>query len=121
MGDSGVQRKRLPRKPDDGGGDGGGDPDDPSSESSSHNSRSSKVSSILRRHLSRNKIKEADDIKIQKLPSMPAYRAWKNLAYQSINTVSGRPDDKAMRWAMQSEDASLPADFFHKLRRNSEL
>ena len=71
------------------------------------------MSSLLREHLTRPKIREADDIKFPKLPPIPAYRAWKNLVYQGVNAASGRPDDKAMRWAMQSEDQSLSDDFFH--------
>ena len=108
----------VPRNPDDDGGGGGSDPDDPSSAESSDNSKSSKVSSLRRKHLTRPKIRESDDIKFPKLPAIPAYRAWKNLVYQSVNAASGRPDDKAMRWVMQSEDQSLSDDFFHTVPKD---
>ena len=32
--------------------------------------------------------------------------------YQKINTASGRPDDKAMCWAREAEDDSLPDSHF---------
>ena len=114
-GGGGSPNRRSDKKkggPGDGGDGGGGDdPDDSESEDSSVASKGSKVSAVLRKHLARSKHKEADDIKIRGLPAIPAFRAWKNLAYQSINAASGRPDDDAMKWAMQSEEETLPEDF----------
>ena len=74
-------------------------------------------SAKLLREFRKRKWKEADEVKCLPLPTVPQFRAWKNVLYQNINTASGRPDDKALAWARQAEDESLPDDHFQKVPR----
>ena len=52
----------------------------------------------------RRRYKEAEEVKCPQLLTVAGSRAWKNLVYQNINSASGRPDDKALEWAMEVED-----------------
>ena len=51
------------------------------------------------------------------MPSGMGFRAWKNTVYQNINVASGRPDSKALEWAMQVEDESVPDEALHEVPR----
>ena len=43
-------------------------------------------------------------MKCGSLPTPAQYRAWKNTVFQNINAASGRPDDEALKWALECED-----------------
>jgi len=92
-----------------------GDDDDPDGgDDSDWGSAHSGVSqAALLRRLAKSKYKEADEVKCLALPTAPAYRGWKNVFYQNVNTASGRPDDQALCWAREAEDESLPPEYFH--------
>ena len=49
------------------------------------------------------KYKETDEVKIPQHPSANQFRAWKNLVFQALNACSGRPDDKAIAWLLETE------------------
>ena len=123
------QPRQSPHPSPPGGGDGGGDggggggdgngPDggseDSDSSGGSQRSRATTLGDIdreLRRIHHKKKYKEADTIRFPNWPSAPGFRAYKNVVYQEINTASGRPDDKAMRWARELEDMGLPDSHF---------
>ena len=110
------RRSRMDPPDDDDGDDSpsDGDDSDPHANDSGFESAHSTSSAKLLREFRKRKWKEADEVKCLPLPTVPQFRAWKNVLYQNMNTASGRPDDKALAWARQAEDESLPDDYFHK-------
>ena len=60
-------------------------------------------------------------MKLPALPTAAQYRAWRNLVYQSINTASGRPDDKALAWAREVEDETKELEYFDEVPRRFKL
>ena len=68
-----------------------------------------------------HRINKLDEVKCTALPTVSQYRAWRNLLYQSTNTTSGRPDDKALLWARDVEDESKPIEYFDEVPRRFTL
>ena len=64
---------------------------------------------MISQSLRKSKYKE-EELKIPPLPEYARVRAWKNTVFQNINTASGRPDDKALAWAMTADDEGVTED-----------
>ena len=62
--------------------------------------------------LSRRKYKETDEIRIPQLPTANQFRAWKSSVYHAVNACSGRPDDKAVAWMLETaREGAVQEDF----------
>ncbi len=52
-------------------------------------------------------MKEADEIKLQPLPTGQAYRAWRMATIHVIIAAAGRRDNRAMDWVLVVDEASI--------------
>ena len=52
------------------------------------------------RRRDRQRIKEADEVRILVFPQGTAWRAWRNNTIHSIVSAAGRHDDSALEWIM---------------------
>ena len=96
--------KNKPKRDPDGGGDGDGGGSSPSSSSSSDSDSSADTVRRLSHNLQKSKYKVADEVRMGQMPTAAQYRGWRNVAYENINAASGRPDDKALIWALRADD-----------------
>ena len=51
----------------------------------------------------RQRVKEADEVKLLSFPQGTAWRAWRANTIHDIVSAAGRHDDKALEWIMEVE------------------
>ncbi len=51
----------------------------------------------------RQRVKEADEVKLLSFPQGTAWRAWRANTIHAIVSAAGRHDDKALEWIMEVE------------------
>ena len=62
--------------------------------------------------MSRRRYKETDEVRVPQLPTANQFRAWKSAVYHAVNACSGRPDDKAIAWMLETaREGAVQADF----------
>jgi len=62
--------------------------------------------------MSRRRYKETDEVRVPQLPTANQLRAWKSAVYHAVNACSGRADDKAIAWMLETaREGAVQADF----------
>ena len=62
--------------------------------------------------LNRRKYKDTDEVRVPQLPTANQFRAWKSSVYHAVNACSGRPDDKAVAWMLETaREGAVQEDF----------
>ncbi len=101
-----VKKEKKPPTPPESSDDEGSSSDSGSSDSKSSVSSSDSVLGKL----GKTKYKIDEAFKFNSMPTVATQvRAWKNSVYSTVNSASGRPDDKALVWVMKVEAEGVEA------------
>ena len=84
----------------------------PSGDGASASALSAATMAGLVASMSRRRYKETDEVRVPQLPTANQFRAWKSAVYHAVNACSGRPDDKAIAWMLETaREEAVQADF----------